>query len=60
MQLLELHYSTLDGAAMAKSNYPFWENWRDYLNAPNDEMLAKYKEVGCFLHVLKKINMAKN
>ena len=52
--IIRTHYSTLDGAAMAKSNYPFWENWRDYLNAPNNEILAKYKEVGCFFTCFEK------
>ena len=45
--IIRTHYSTLDGAALAKSNYPFWENWPGYLGAPDDELLATYREVGC-------------
>ena len=45
--IIRTHYSTLDGAALAKSNYPFWENWADYLQAPEGEVLARYREVGC-------------
>ena len=45
--IIRTHYSTLDGAALAKSNYPFWENWPGYLGAPDDEPLATYREVGC-------------
>ncbi len=52
--IIRTHYSTLDGAAMAKANYPFWENWSGYLEAPKNELLAKYREVGCFFTCFKK------
>ena len=45
--IIRTHYSTLDGAALAKSNYPYWENWAEYLAAKDDEALAIYREVGC-------------
>ncbi len=45
--IIRTHYSTLDGAALAKSNYTFWENWREYLGAEDGEALAVYREVGC-------------
>ena len=45
--IIRTHYSTLDGAALAKSNYPYWEDWAGYLGAPQDEVLARYREVGC-------------
>ena len=45
--IIRTHYSTLNGAALAKSNYPFWENWPGYLGAEGDEVLATYREVGC-------------
>ena len=45
--IIRTHYSTLNGAALAKSNYPFWENWPGYLGAEGDEVLAIYREVGC-------------
>ena len=45
--IIRTHYSTLNGAALAKSNYPFWENWAQYLGAEGDEVLATYREVGC-------------
>ncbi|MDE0306782.1 MAG: FAD-dependent oxidoreductase [Albidovulum sp.] len=45
--IVRTHYSTLNGAALAKSNYPFWERWREYI-APNEsEPLAIYREFGC-------------
>ena len=45
--IIRTHYSTLDGAALAKSNYPYWEDWPGYLGAPSEETLATYREVGC-------------
>lgn len=45
--IIRTHYSTLDGAALAKSNYYYWENWPEYLGAQPDENLARYREVGC-------------
>ena len=45
--VVRTHYSTLDGAALAKSNYPYWENWPQYLGAEQGEVLAIYREVGC-------------
>ena len=45
--IIRTHYSTLSGAALAKSNYPFWENWAQYIDAGADEVLATYREVGC-------------
>lgn len=45
--IIRTHYSTLNGAALAKSNYPYWEDWPAYLQAGKDEILATYREVGC-------------
>ena len=45
--IIRTHYSTLNGAALAKSNYPFWEDWPSYLGAQDGEVLATYREVGC-------------
>lgn len=45
--IIRTHYSTLNGAALAKSNYPYWENWPDYLGAVPGEILAEYRQVGC-------------
>ena len=45
--IIRTHYSTLDGAALAKSNYPFWEDFPGYLDAEAGETLATYREVGC-------------
>ena len=34
--IIRTHYSTLDGAALALSNYPNWENWSDFLGADDE------------------------
>lgn len=52
--IIRTHYSTMDGAALAKSNYPFWEDWKDYLGNPQDEPLARYREVGCLYTCFEK------
>ena len=45
--IIRTHYSTLNGAALALSNYQYWEDWSAYLNAVEGETLAHYREVGC-------------
>jgi len=45
--IIRTHYSTLNGAALAKSNYPFWEDWSGYLEPAEGESLAAYREFGC-------------
>lgn len=54
--IIRTHYSTMDGAALAKSNYPFWEDWAGYLQAPQGETLARYREVGCCYTCFEKNN----
>ena len=45
--IIRTHYSTLDGAALALSNYHYWENWSEYLGTEDELGLIKYTEVGC-------------
>ncbi len=47
--IIRMHYSTLDGTAFAWEGYHYWRDWRDYLDAPQDEALAKFLEVGCLV-----------
>ena len=54
--IIRTHYSTLDGAALAKSNYPFWEDFPGYLGAEKGEVLATYREVGCLYTCFAKNN----
>ena len=52
--IIRTHYSSLSVAALAKSNYYYWENWSEYLDAPSNEELALYREVGCLFTCFDK------
>ena len=54
--IIRTHYSTLNGAALAKSNYPYWEDWPGYVEARNGDVLAIYREVGCIYTCLEANN----
>jgi len=47
--IIRLYYSTIDGCAMAYDGYSYWKDWRGYLQAPNDEKVAKFHECGTLL-----------
>ena len=47
--VIRMHYSTLDGTAFAYEGYHYWRDWADYLEAPADEALAQFREVGCLV-----------
>ncbi|MEM6478352.1 MAG: FAD-dependent oxidoreductase [Pseudomonadota bacterium] len=47
--IIRMHYSTFDGTAFAWEGYHYWRDWADYLEAPADEALAQFKEVGCLV-----------
>jgi sarcosine oxidase subunit beta len=44
--IIRTYYSTVDGSALAFEGYYYWKNWKDYLQAPNDETLAHFHETG--------------
>ena len=33
--IIRVHYSTLDGCAMAYEGYHYWKDWSNYLGIPN-------------------------
>jgi sarcosine oxidase, subunit beta len=47
--IVRVHYSTLEGCAMAYEGFHDWAGWRDYLGAPADEMLAEFRQTGCLV-----------
>ncbi len=47
--IIRMHYSTLDGTAMAYEGYHYWRDWKDYLEASDDAVLARFLEVGCLV-----------
>ena len=44
--IVRMHYSTLDGTAMAYEGYHYWRDYADYLEAPDGESLARFLETG--------------
>jgi sarcosine oxidase subunit beta len=46
--IVRVHYSTLEGCAMAFEGFHDWAGWRDYLGAPADETLAEFRQTGCW------------
>ncbi|RMD49190.1 MAG: FAD-binding oxidoreductase [Alphaproteobacteria bacterium] len=47
--IIRVHYSTLDGTAVAWDSYHDWARWRDWLEAPPGEELARFNECGCLV-----------
>ena len=47
--VIRVHYSTLDGTALAYESYYYWKNWGEYLGLSEDADLAEYKETGCLV-----------
>ena len=45
--IIRSYYSTMDGSAIAYDGINYWRNWREHLNADNDEGLAVYRNTGC-------------
>lgn len=44
--IIRTYYSTVDGSALAYEGYFYWKNWKEYLQAPDDEVLAEFHETG--------------
>lgn len=47
--IIRIHYSTLDGTALAWEGYHYWKDWSEYLKAPAGESLAKFLQTGCLV-----------
>lgn len=47
--IIRMHYSTLDGTAMAYEGYHYWRDWRDYLELGASADIAQFREVGCLV-----------
>ena len=47
--IVRMHYSTMDGTALAWEGYHYWRDWADYLGARGGDGLARYREVGCLV-----------
>lgn len=47
--IIRVHYSTLDGTALAYDSYFDWKRWTDYLGAADDRGYAEFRECGCLV-----------
>ncbi|MBW2177595.1 MAG: FAD-binding oxidoreductase [Deltaproteobacteria bacterium] len=44
--VIRVHYSTLDGTAVAYESYHYWDNWRGYLGVEDPQGLAGFNKTG--------------
>ena len=44
--VIRVHYSTLDGTAVAYEGYQYWNNWANYLGVEDPNGFAKFFQTG--------------
>ena len=54
--IIRVHYSTFDGCALAYESYHFWKDWMAYLEASEQDNLAKFIECGCMIYQTEQNN----
>ena len=47
--IIRMHYSTLEGTALAWEGYHYWRDWAAYLGLSGDANLASFREIGCLV-----------
>ena len=47
--IIRTHYSTLDGSALADEGFFDWDDWANYLGAPDERGLAVFHKTGCLV-----------
>jgi sarcosine oxidase subunit beta len=47
--IIRTHYSTLDGSALAYEGFFYWDDWANYLGAPDERGLAMFHKTGCLV-----------
>lgn len=47
--IIRVHYSTLDGTAVAYESYQYWDNWADYLGVEDPTGMAGFIKRGVFI-----------
>jgi sarcosine oxidase subunit beta len=47
--VIRFHYSTFEGVAASWEAKFGWERWGDYLEAPSNELLARFHKTGCLI-----------
>lgn len=47
--IIRVHYSTLDGTALAYEGYHYWKHWARYLEVTDERGLAEFRDCGCLV-----------
>ena len=47
--IIRVHYSTVDGTALAYDSYFDWKRWAEYLGVEDERGLADFRECGCLV-----------
>ncbi len=47
--IIRVHYSTVDGTALAYDSYFDWKRWAEYLGVQDERGLAEFRECGCLV-----------
>ena len=47
--IIRVHYSTLDGTALAWEGYHYWKDWGGYIGGDDPRGNAEFREVGCMV-----------
>ncbi len=47
--IIRVHYSTLDGTALAYEGYHYWRDWAAYLDCEDESGLARFVDCGCLV-----------
>lgn len=51
--IIRVHYSTLEGTAVAYEAYHYWDKWKDYLGVEDDRGMAKFMKQGVLVFKTK-------
>ena len=47
--VIRVHYSTVEGTALAWEAYHYWRDWPEYLETADERGLARFLEMGCLV-----------
>jgi len=47
--VVRMHYSTLDGTAVAAESFPHWKDWEKYLGVKDPQGTAEFRKLGIML-----------
>ena len=47
--IIRVHYSTLDGTALAYEGFFYWRDWKKYLGVTDERGFARFRQLGCLV-----------